>query len=291
MMSARDFFSSVPVQIALGNHDLDSVHQSDPIKVIDDSLEIGLAYENRFRMPQIHPPIRELASLKLFSRNGQPKEFLPYEYGNAYYSFTFGPSKHIVLSSYSSFREGSLQHDWLLSELKSVDRSITPWLIVTLHCPLYTTFQTHHTELFTTEAQAILEPIFVGNTVNFVIAGHIHAYMRTHPIAFSRRNPRGPIHIIQGNGGRQANDMYYSDAAEEWVDVRDHSMYGYGTLELFNNTHAMWKWVKTGFNAEGEGGVHGRIFDPDLNLHDEVLIRNQLYVEEMGVNENVERDI
>jgi len=291
MMSERDFFSSIPTQVALGNHDLDTVHRSEPIKVIGDSLEIGLAYENRFRMPQIRPPIRELASLKLFSRSGQPKDFLPYEYGNAYYSFTLGPSKHIVLSSYSSFRSGSLQYDWLLSELKSVDRSVTPWLIVMLHCPLYTTFQTHHKELFTTEAQAILEPLFVENTVNIVFAGHIHAYMRTHPMAFSRRDPRGPIHIIQGNGGRQANDRYKSDAAEEWVDVRDRSIFGYGTLELFNNTHAMWKWVKTGFNAEGDEDFHGLSFDADLNVHDMIWIRNQLYVEEMGVSEEIELNI
>lgn len=284
MMSERDFFSTLPTQVALGNHDLDTVHASEPIKIIDESLEIGLAYENRFRMPQIRPAVRELASLNLFNRNGQPTDFIPYEYGNAYYSFTYGPSKHIVLSSYSSFRKGSLQHDWLLSELKGVDRGETPWLIVMLHCPLYTTFQTHHTELFTTEAQAILEPLFVEHAVNFVIAGHIHAYMRTHPVAFSKRNPRGPIHIIQGNGGRQANDLYYSDAAEEWVDVRDHSRYGYGTLELHNITHAIWKWAKTGFNAEGEEGMNDQRFDPNLDLHDEIWVRNQLHVEEMGVD-------
>ena len=88
MMSERDFFSTLPTQVALGNHDLDTVHASEPIKIIDESLEIGLAYENRFKMPQIRPAVRELASLNLFSRNGQPTDFIPYEYGNAYYSFT-----------------------------------------------------------------------------------------------------------------------------------------------------------------------------------------------------------
>eukprot|EP00984_Skeletonema_dohrnii_P035850 scaffold36124_cov283-Skeletonema_dohrnii-CCMP3373.AAC.1 len=32
MMSAHDFFSSTPVQIALGNHDLDTVHRTGPIQ-------------------------------------------------------------------------------------------------------------------------------------------------------------------------------------------------------------------------------------------------------------------
>ena len=189
MMSERDFFGTIPTQIALGNHDLELFKSGWNYSIHDDdeSIEIAQGYENRFHMPQIRPPIKELASLKGFTIDGQPKDFVQYEYGNAYYSFTFGPSKHIVLSSFSSFREGSLQYDWLLSELKSVNRSITPWLIVMLHCPVYTTFKTHHKEMFVTEAQVILEPLFVDYTVNFVIAGHIHAYMRTHPMAFSRQ--------------------------------------------------------------------------------------------------------
>ena len=249
-------------------------------------IQIAQGYENRFHMPQIRPPIKELASLKGFTIDGQPKDFVQYEYGNAYYSFTFGPSKHIVLSSFSSFREGSLQYDWLLSELKSVNRSITPWLIVMLHCPVYTTFKTHHKEMFVTEAQVILEPLFVDYTVNFVIAGHIHAYMRTHPMAFSRRNPRGPIHIIQGNGGKGVGQKYNNETAEEWVAMRDQSQYGYGTLELFNNTHAMWRWIKTGYDENGE-------FEPDLNLHDEILVMNQLYAEEIrgAANEDWEDNV
>lgn len=195
------------------------------------------------------------------------------------YSFTFGPSKHIVLSSYSSFLPGSLQYEWLSSELKSVDRQVTPWLIVMLHCPIYTTFHDHSREIFMTEARVHLEPVFVQHTVNFVLSGHLHSYMRTVPTVDSKPDPRGPIHIIQGNGGRQANEPYINPTEpEEFVKVRDHSMYGYGTLELCNKTHAQWKWVQTGFNTEDEVGLNGR-FEPDFGLHDEVWVLNQLFVD------------
>lgn len=277
MMGEHTFFKSIPVQVALGNHDLD--HK--------DTLEIGTAYEKRFRMPHVHPAIRNLATNDLFYKGETPdfeyfqaKTFVPYEFGNAYYSFVFGPSKHIVLSSYSSFLPGSIQHEWLLLELEHVDRSVTPWLIIMLHCPLYSTFHDHKREIFMTEARVHLEPVFVRHRVNFVVAGHLHSYMRTVPTIDSKPDPRGPIHIIQGNGGRQANEPYINDTvAEEWIKVRDHSMYGYGTLELFNRTHARWKWVKTGFNAEDEGGLHGR-FQPDFSLNDEVWVTNQLYVDD-----------
>ena len=268
MMSDFDFFKTIPLQIALGNHDLDY----DP-----STLEFGLAYEHRFRMPQVQTAMRNLASHELFHHKElkQATDFMPYEYGNAYYSFTFGPSKHIVLSSYSSFLPGSTQYQWLLSELESVDRSITPWLIVMLHCPVYTSFKTHTNEIFISEARVHLEPIFLKYVVNFVIAGHIHSYMRSVPMANFAPHPRGPIYIIQGNGGRNANEPYMDDTQEDWVKVRDHSMYGYGTLELFNTTHAKWDWVKTGFNAEEE---EGKIrYEPDFALHDNVWVKNQWF--------------
>ncbi|KAL3816550.1 hypothetical protein ACHAXA_011849 [Cyclostephanos tholiformis] len=288
MMSDHSFFRTIPTQVALGNHDLDH-HRDD--------LEIAQSYETRFRMPQIRPPIREIAPNDLFfpGRNEdylQAKTFVPYQWGNAYYSFTFGPSKHIVLSSYSSFLPGSTQMKWLLSELSSVDRRVTPWLIVMIHCPLYSTFHDHSREIFMTEARVHLEPVFVRHSVNFVISGHLHSYMRTLPTVDSKPDPRGPIHIIQGNGGRQANEPYRNPIEpEEFVEVRDHSMYGYGTLELCNRTHAQWKWVQTGFNAVDEGGLNGR-FEPDFGLHDEVWVLNQLFVDydDQVENRNDEKD-
>ena len=233
-------------------------------------------------MPQVRPAIRELAQNDLFKHgHDQAKEFVPYEWGNAYYTYSFGPSKHIILSSYSSFRPGSIQYQWLVTELESIDRSVTPWLIVMLHCPLYNTFKNHQGEIFLDEARVYLEPLFVQHTVNFVISGHLHSYMRTVPTIDAKPDPRGPIHIIQGNGGRQSNEPYCNaTTAEEWVRVRDHSMYGYGLLELYNRTHAHWKWVKTGFNAEGEGGAKGR-FEPDFDLTDEEWVLNQLFVDDM----------
>ncbi|KAL7529949.1 hypothetical protein ACHAWF_004847 [Thalassiosira exigua] len=245
MMGNHSFFQTIPMQVALGNHDLDWNIES----------EMGLAYEKRFH-------------------------FLPYEFGNAFYSFTFGPSKHIVLSSYSSFRPGSVQYEWLLSELRSVDRTQIPWLLIMLHCPIYTTFKIHREEIFIKDAKLYLESIFVEYRVNFVISGHIHSYMRTVPTINDEPNPRGPVYIIQGNGGRQANEKYFNPKqAEEWVRVRDHAMYGYGTLELLNVTHARWKWVKTGFDSKEEWGLRGG-FEPDFNVSDEELVTNQLFADE-----------
>ena len=79
MMSQHSFFASLPVQVALGNHDLDH-HYFD--------LEVGQAYETRFRMPHVKSAERTLANNDLYHPGKkedylQAKHFQPYEWGNA----------------------------------------------------------------------------------------------------------------------------------------------------------------------------------------------------------------
>jgi len=58
--------------------------------------------------------------------------------GNALYWYSFNHANvHIVmLSSEHDVEKGSDQLQWLEKDLAGVDRSVTPWLIVTLHRPL-----------------------------------------------------------------------------------------------------------------------------------------------------------
>jgi hypothetical protein len=64
--------------------------------------------------------------------------------GYLYYSLNIGPVRrslitltmqaHIIfLSSYTDFLPLSFQYDWLLNDLQSVNREITPWVIATFH--------------------------------------------------------------------------------------------------------------------------------------------------------------
>ena len=45
----------------------------------------------------------------------------------------------IVLSSEHNMTVGSRQYDWLEEDLVAVNRSITPWVVVEMHRPLYST--------------------------------------------------------------------------------------------------------------------------------------------------------
>lgn len=260
------------MQICPGNHDID--------KVADDD-GIFLAYEHRFRMPRIKPAVLGVYDGPPGKLNmDQPPYPLPYEYGNAYYSFIYGPAKLIMISSYSSMDPGSIQHNWLVDQLQSVDRKVTPWVLVTLHTPLYNTFSHHRKDLQILAAREHLEPLLIEHNVNLVFSGHIHAYLRTGNVAFGKVTPSGPMHITVGAGGRKCDAPFMSAEPEPWVEVRDATFFGYGMLRIFNRTDAQWEWIHTG---EAEDRDYNVVFKSDAKLpagpdRDNVDIPNQYFL-------------
>lgn len=228
----------LPMQIVPGNHDIDKQEDRD---------EIFLGYEYRFRMPRVKP-----AELGVFDGPKGPLNMdappypLPYEWGNAYYSYSYGPARFVMISAYSSMEPNSTQYKWIAEELSSVDRSTTPWLIAVLHTPLYNTFGLHHHDPQIFAAKEHLEPLFVEHAVNLVFTGHIHAYLRTDYVSQGNLDPKGPMHITVGAGGRKCEAPFQNAEPEPWVQVRDATYFGYGMLRLQNATHAQWDWIHTG---------------------------------------------
>ena len=263
----------VPLQIVPGNHDIDK-HE--------DGTEIFLAYEHRFRMPRVRPP-----ELGLYKGPGareilnmdQPPYPLPYEWGNAYYAYNYGPARFIMISSYSSLEPQSTQYMWIEQELKAVDRSVTPWVIAVLHTPVYNTFAVHRHDLQIFAARLHIEPLLTKHNVNMVFTGHIHAYQRTANVVNGTVDASGPVHITVGAGGRQCEAPFYSEEPEPWVRVRDATIYGYGMFHIFNRTHAQWEWVHTGHADDHDGNQlrHSNKTLPSGPALDREIIENQYY--------------
>lgn len=225
-------------------------------------------------MPQRSKAEIGLASKKQdFDLNKMYK--LKYDFGNSYYSFRYGPSYNIVLNAFADFEPDSKQYQWLLNELIHVDRNDSPWLAITVHCPLYSTFSQHHNDPQLLNLKKFLEPLFVTYKVNFVFSGHLHGYMRTKPVAFSNVTKNGPVHFVLGNGGRQANAPFLNPQPEVWVEIRDHTTYGYGFIEYINYTTARYEWVQTGHNKPGDRGKN--FLDVPQNLTDIVYFQNSYF--------------
>ena len=253
--------SSIPLVVAPGNHEVEcDVLSKKPF----------LPYENRFYMPnRLGDAEVGLVDESWYHRKwgcAAPSQFqIKYDYGNAYYSFVYGQIKTIVLSSYSETRVGSIQYKWLEDELENrVDRDVTPWVIVIMHTQFYTTFKGHDDEFQTIGMRNAMEPLFYKYGVNVVFSGHDHAYMRSKPMYNWKVDDNGPVYLIVGEGGNREHHVkeYLHEVAEDWVDVRDKTVYGFGTLEVVNQTSANWKWIMDPTN------------DDEISFTDDVWLSN-----------------
>ncbi|KAK8602584.1 hypothetical protein V6N13_057784 [Hibiscus sabdariffa] len=164
----------------------------------------------------------------------------------------------IVLSSYSPHVKYTPQWLWLRDELKKVDRKKTPWLIILMHVPIYNSNQAHFME--GESMRAVFERWFVHHRVDFIFAGHVHAYERLYRISNIRYNVSSgnrypvpdrsaPVYITVGDGGNQEGLAgRFRDPQPEYSAFREAS-YGHSTLELKNRTHAFLNWHR---NEDGE---------------------------------------
>jgi hypothetical protein len=231
-------------------------------------------------MPQVRPAERQQYGFPGLINKDAPPYPLPYDWGNAYYSFTYGPAKHVVVSAYSNMDPGSQQYNWLIKEFASVNRTVTPWLLVSIHTPLYSTFSAHTHDLQIIAAQEYLEPLLVNYNVNVVFTGHIHAYQRTKTVANGKVERKGPMHITVGAGGRQCDAPFKSEIQEPWIKKRDSSMFGYGNFCIFNRTHAEWTWIPLSLSEKHN---HNTVKDHDeIQLrqlkHDHIVMENQYFL-------------
>ena len=131
---------SIPLQSIPGNHE---------IECYDNTSMTFEQYEHYFRNPnRIQDadiiPINPFYRRTMFSCV-TPSQFRGhYNFGNAFYGFSHGLVHIIALNSYTATDPSSPQYQWLEQELQSVDRRVTPWLLIMFHCPLHTTFLGHN---------------------------------------------------------------------------------------------------------------------------------------------------
>jgi acid phosphatase type 7 len=234
----QPLFQSTPILIAAGNHELECDGRN---------FQIFQAYEHYFRTPDHEPPTdwRPVPVSQRWQGCTHTSEELwsVYEGGNSYYQYRQGLAHLIVLNSYTNTSVGSPQYQWLQHVLDhKVDRTVTPWLIISFHCPLHTTFRGHNHEINPQVMGDAMEPLFVRYQVNMVFSGHQHAYVRSYAMRHGQVDPhgKGPIYWTVGTGG-DSHSLGPLHQQEAWVAARDHMMFGAGQLQLINATHAHWE--------------------------------------------------
>lgn len=96
------------------------------------------------------------------------------------------------------------QLDFLKADLASVDRSVTPWLIVAGHRPWYSTGGAGN-QCFA--CQDFFEDLLYEYGVDLATFGHVHNSQRFQPLFKNHTDPRGlnnptyPMYIVVGGAG------------------------------------------------------------------------------------------
>jgi predicted MPP superfamily phosphohydrolase len=147
-------------------------------------------FQNKFEIP--YKPLLD-AGVKFYASlgNHDSREQRFYKLfnmeGKLYYSFS--PQPNIRFFAFDSTYPEPEQIRWLEKELAA---STDDWKIVYFHQPLYSSGQTHGSDL---QLREVLEPLFLKHNVSVVLSGHDHVYERVKP-------QKGIAYFVVGSGGR-----------------------------------------------------------------------------------------
>lgn len=231
MTLIEPYASLAPYMINIGNHDQDHLvgGAKDPSHAPgegfhppwgnfgdDSGGECGVPSYYRFQMPN----------------NGN---------GIWWYSYDYGLAHFTVFSTEHDFTPGSRQYQWLLQDLKSVDRKITPWLIMLGHRPMYSSEKFPSEYRVITEMQSALEDMLLEYQVDVALWGHNHAYERTCAVYKQKCDLRGTVHIVVGTAGCWLDHVGTYDAP--W-SVHFEASYGYGRVKVANSSALLWEFIR-----------------------------------------------
>jgi hypothetical protein len=230
-----------PWMVCPGNHEIE-------FNGID-YMNLFTAFESRYRMPYVRPAtfgeviIKSAINPKTGMPYCTPSIFqTEYNFGNSFFSFDSGLAHIIYLNPYTNSTPTSQQFIWLQNNLDLVDRNITPWVIVVMHCPWYSSNYNHFADQQTIQMRESMEELFYKYSVNIVFNGHVHDYERTYPVYKNNTDIYGTVYITIGNAGNlEGLDNKYV-INPKWSAFRNGTEYGYGKFTIIDKKQLFWKW-------------------------------------------------
>ncbi|KAK9741950.1 hypothetical protein RND81_03G139200 [Saponaria officinalis] len=213
------FASRVSYMTAIGNHERDYIDSGSVYITPDSGGECGVPYETYFPMPT-------------------PAKDKPW------YSIEQGPVHFTVISTEHDWKPDSEQYKWMKSDMASVNRERTPWLIFTGHRPMYTSVKSALPSVDHSFVNSV-EPLLFQNKVDLTMFGHVHNYERTCAIykgacmakpvkdqngidTYDNSNYKAPVQAIIGMAGFTLDK--FSDEVIDWSLSRI-SKFGYTRIQ------------------------------------------------------------
>lgn len=253
--------SAVPFAVGQGNHEADFPGSPSLWQGTDSGGECGVASVSLLPPPIAQWPTGKGDDSRRRLRVDTPP---PANTNTPWYSLSVGMVHLVVLSSEHPFAAGTPQYAWLEADLAAVNRSVTPWLVASLHRPMY--IDSNYTvgvvadQTVASELRAALEHLFWHHRVNLGIYGHNHAVQRLSAayggelvqrsvatndsdgnLVWLHRNPQATVHMVAGTGGAMftINNNLVPPPWSERVFFK----YGYARLRAQSAHELVWEWV------------------------------------------------
>ncbi|EKX51016.1 hypothetical protein GUITHDRAFT_161772 [Guillardia theta CCMP2712] len=255
----EEIATQVPYMTAIGNHERDWPNSGEKEKrhgksrsvrgSFDSGGECGVAYNRRFVMPAPSPTLPSFSAFSSSASSDSP-----------WYSFSH-PLLHVaVISTEHSLEQ---QKKWLEEDLRLVDRSVTPWVMVVGHRPMYFTGilpGAADDQQVAQELREAFEPLLMLYKVDVVLAGHHHSYQRTCPIYHGECQKTGdggyaaPVYLVTGNGGYLNSPIVMPKPKEfEYADSLHHGYLRVSVDEKFLEV----QYLRT--SRHGQAKTHDKI--------------------------------
>ena len=172
-------------------------------------------------------------------------------FNNLYHSFDVGGVHFAAISTEHDFSASAAQIQWLSADLKKVDRSVTPWVVVFAHKPLYCSTNDYFDCKVNGPKKITpsVEPILAAAKVDLYLAGHLHNYERTYPVfngtvvAKSYTDAKATVHAVVGMAGcDEGLTSKFESPSPDWSAVRA-SKLGYASLHFASATEMTFSYI------------------------------------------------
>jgi len=210
----RPVAQRVPFLTVTGNHEADWPNIPDLVSTGDSTGECNGAYEKRYGM---HMPKDDSSNAKL-----------------QWWAYDQGPVHVIAISTEHNYATGSAQYKWLVADLKKVNRTRTPWIVVGAHRPMY-----NH-QCLDYNLVKFIEPLLVQFKVDVMYVGHLHSYQRGCPMVGYKCVDVGPTHVLVGSG----NAGFHPYSRKRGMIHGGSTLPGFVTITA-NQTHFVNEFVAT----------------------------------------------
>jgi len=237
----QPYASRVPILVGVGNHDYD--HSGGGGEDGKDPSGV---------MNMFNPPWGNGSFASTGGECGVPlsKRFAVPEGGNGVFWYSYEQSlvHTVMLSSEHNMTIGSSQYVWLQNDLAKVNRSITPWLVVEMHRPMYNSELVNWLNpIVSVGMQNEIEYLLNDYKTDLVLSGHYHSYFRSCNGLYAYNCDKGgPTYITVGTGGAPLDANTTSLIWPGLTEFFDREHFGVGRASVYNATSLHWEFVAVG---------------------------------------------